>query len=214
LDRGSVTSSMAVFGSHSVRFPSSPVPDSQITKILWGKLHICMRFNRLDNISNGDLMNENDGMDNKPSQAAPKSGPGILPLIVVAIVVIAAIGGFIAYNEFLKPEPALVTATISIDFGNGTVVSEEIGSDNNTALGLLRTYVGTENVGVTGTEPLLYIDSVNGVSTVNDVPGVFNSTEDHFWIYYVNGVMPMESAALIEIHDGDLVEFNFETSPW
>ncbi len=137
------------------------------------------------------------------------SGLGIKPMIVVAIVVIVSIAGIFAYNEFLKPEPALVTATISIDYGNGTVISEEIGSDNNTALGILWTYVGTENV----VAEAGFISSINGVAIVDDVPGL-EGTEARYWMFYVNGTMPMESAATIEIFDGDLVEFKFEVSPW
>ena len=138
------------------------------------------------------------------------SGLGIKPLIVVAIVIIVAVAGIFAYNEFLKPEPALVTATISIDYGNGTVISEEIGSDNNTALGLLITYVGEENVDAPGG----YVSSINGIATIDDIPE-FNSTDEpRYWLFYVNGTMPMESAAILEIYDGDLVEFKFEVSPW
>ena len=138
------------------------------------------------------------------------SGLGIKPLIVVALVIIAAVAGIFAYNEFLKPEPALVTATITIDYGNGTVISEEIGSDNNTALGLLITYVGEENVDAS----MGFVNAINSVATIDDIPE-FNSTDEaRYWIFYVNGTMPMESAATLEIFDGDLVEFNFEVSPW
>ena len=144
---------------------------------------------------------------NEENEVASK--PGMMPLIVVAIVIIAAVGGIFAYNEFLKPEPALVTATISIDFGNGTVLTEEIGSDNNTALGLLYTYVGQENVDAS----MGFVNSINGIETVDDVPGLEGTTA-RYWIFYVNGTMPMESAANMEIFDGDIVEFNFEVSPW
>ncbi len=154
-------------------------------------------------------MNEGIDIVDSKTQVVPKAGPGIMPLMVVTIVIIAAVGGIVAYNEFLKPEPALVTATISIDYGNGTVFTEEIGSDNNTALGLLRTFVGEENVQDAGG----FVTTINGISTVDDVPGL-EGTEARYWMYYVNGTMPMESAAVIEIHDGDLVEFKFETSPW
>jgi hypothetical protein len=146
---------------------------------------------------------------NGAGQTPAKSGPGMMPIIVVAIVIIAAVGGIFAYNEFLRPEPALVTATITIDFGNGTVLTKEIGSDNNTALGLLRTYAGEENVEDVGG----FVTSVNGISTVDDVPELAG-TEARYWLYYVNGEMPMESAALHVIVDGDIVEFKFETSPW
>lgn len=150
----------------------------------------------------------NDDAQKSSSQAAA-SGLGMLPIIVVAIVIIAAVGGIFAYNEFLKPEPALVTATISIDYGNGTVVTEEIGSDNNTALGLLRAYVGDEYVQDTGG----FVTTINGIETVDDVPELAG-TEARYWMYYVNGEMPMESAALKVIANGDVVEFKFETSPW
>jgi hypothetical protein len=145
----------------------------------------------------------------KAAPQAAKSGPGIIPILIVAIVIFAAVGGIFAYNEFLKPEPALVTATITIDYGNGTVLNKEIGSDNNTALGLLRTFVGAENVQDSGG----FVTAVNGIQTVDDVPGL-EGTEARYWMYYVNGEMPMESAALKVIVDGDVVEFKFETSPW
>jgi hypothetical protein len=163
---------------------------------------------RLDNISNGDEMSDGNDIQKSSGQEVA-SGPGIMPIIVVAIVIMAALGGMFAYNEFLKPEPALVTATIKIDFGNGTVLTEEIGSDNNTALGLLRTYVGEENV----LDNSGFVTSINGIETVGDVSGL-EGTEARYWMFYVNGEMPMESAALKVIADGDVVEFKFETSPW
>jgi len=146
---------------------------------------------------------------NEENEGASNSGLGIKPLIVVAIIIIASVAGIFAYNEFLKPEPALVTATISIDYGNGTALTEEIGSDNNTALGLLITYVGSENVMADAG----FVSSINGVATVDDVPDL-EGTEARYWMFYVNGTMPMESAATMEIFNGDIVEFKFEESPW
>ncbi|MCK5398241.1 MAG: DUF4430 domain-containing protein [Thermoplasmata archaeon] len=143
------------------------------------------------------------------NEGASKSGLGVKPLIVVAIVIIAAVGGIFAYNEFLKPEPALVTATVTIDFGNGTVLTEEVGSDNNTALGVLKAYVGPENI----VAEAGFVSSINGIETVDDVPEL-EGTEARYWMFYVNGTMPMESAATLEVFDGDLVEFKFEVSPW
>jgi hypothetical protein len=96
-----------------------------------------------------------------------------------------------------------------IDYGNGTGVSALVDSENNTALGLLRAYVGDGSVQDSGG----FVVSINGVTTVDDVPEL-EGTEARYWMYYVNGEMPMESAALKEIHDGDIVEFRFETSPW
>lgn len=152
-------------------------------------------------------MNETEATD--PRDGAAGSKPGLMSIMVVVIVIVAAIGGYIAYQELLKPDPDRVTATISIDYGNGTVISEEITCNNNTPLGLLKEFVGEENVEDSGG----YVTSINGIETKDDVPGL-EGGEDRFWLFYVNGSMPLESAAILEVFDGDLVEFKFEPSPW
>ena len=146
---------------------------------------------------------------NEKIEEASKSGLGVKPLIVVAIVIIVSIAGIFAYNEFLKPEQYGVIADIVVDFGNGTVLADDLGFDNNTALGMLREFVGQENV----VAEAGFVSSINGVATVDDVPEL-EGTEARYWMYYVNGEMPMESAGTIEIFDGDIVEFKFEVSPW
>lgn len=162
----------------------------------------------MDNISNRGLImeNNNTGITSGPARTG---GLGWMPIVVVAILIAAGVGGFIAYQEFLKPEPVLVTATVSIDYGNGTVLTDEISCNNNTPLGLLITFVGEDNVVESGG----YVTAINGIQTVDDVPELAG-TEDRFWLYYVNGDMPMESAAVYEVVDDDLVEFMFELSPW
>jgi hypothetical protein len=135
--------------------------------------------------------------------------PGWVPIVVVTVVVLAAVGGIVAYQWFLEPESELITATISVDFGNGTSLNKEISCDNNTPLGLLRTMAGEENVEESGG----FVSSIMGVGSVDDVPELA-STEERYWLFYVNGNMPMESAAVYEVVDGDVVEFRFETSPW
>ncbi len=131
-------------------------------------------------------------------------------MMIVAIVIIAAVGGILAYNEFLKPEPALVTATVKIDFGNGTVISEEIGSDNNTALGLLRAYAGEDNVDAS---EFGFVNSIYGIGNGCAVPGL-NDTDERWWMMYVNGAFATEGAGTYEVFDGDLVEFKFMIPVW
>jgi hypothetical protein len=153
----------------------------------------------------------NDDIDTQKSAVhTAGTGPGFLPILVVAIVIIAAVGGIFAYNEFLKPEPALVTATIKIDFGNGTVLTEEIGSDNNTALGLLRTFVGEENIEVT---EFGFINSINSIGNGCEVPGL-NDTGQRWWMMYVNGTLGEVGADTLQIFDGDIVEFRFMIPEW
>lgn len=150
-------------------------------------------------------MNKNE----ETGPAAGGSGPGLLPLVVVAIVVAAAVGGFIAYQEFLRPDPNRVTATITVDYGNGTALTDEITCNNNTPLGLLREFVGEDNIEENGG----YVTAINNIYTKDDVPGL-EGGEDRFWLFYVNGIMPLESAAVHEVVDGDVVEFRFDLSPW
>jgi hypothetical protein len=161
----------------------------------------------LDNISNGVEMSEDE--ETGPAASTGDSGPGLLPFVVVVIVVVAGIGGFIAYQEFLKPDPNRVTATITVDYGNGTVLTDEITCNNNTPLGLLKTFVGEENLVESGG----YVTSIYGIQTKEDVPGLEDG-EERFWLFYVNGDMPLESAAVYEVVNDDVVEFRFDPSPW
>jgi hypothetical protein len=147
--------------------------------------------------------------DEEISGPAAGGNLGWKPIVIVAIVVVAGVGGFIAYEEFLKPDPAMVTATISIDYGNGTVLTEEISCNNNTPLGLLKSFVGEDNVEESGG----FVTAIHGIKTKDDVPGL-EGGEDLYWLFYVNGEMPLESAAVFEVVDDDLVAFKFEPSPW
>ena len=41
-----------------------------------------------------------------------------------------------------------------------------------------------------------------------------NGQDNSYWLYYVNGEMPMEAADKYEVAPGDKVEFRFEPSPF
>ena len=147
--------------------------------------------------------------ENENTGSAAGAGLGWKPIVVVAIIILGAVGGIFVYQEYLKPDPALVRATISVNYGNGTVLTDEISCNNNTPLGLLKEFVGEENVVESGG----FVTAINGIDDKTDVQGL-EGGEDRFWLFYVNGDMPMESAAVYEVVDGDLVEFRFDVSPW
>ena len=49
---------------------------------------------------------------------------------------------------------------------------------------------------------------------VEAIGGKKNGEDEKYWMYYVNGEMPMVSADKKELKPGDKVEFKFEASPF
>jgi len=144
-----------------------------------------------------------------------ESGPGLTPILVTIVVVAAAIGGFIVYNEMMKPDldNGEITVQVSVDFGNGTVLSDSVTTNNSTALGVLEKMVGYDNLDVSYGASGAFINGINGVSNSAVVPGL-NDTDQRWWICYVNDTMISDAADHFIVHDGDSVEYRFEQSPW
>ena len=76
---------------------------------------------------------------NEKVEGASKSGLGIKPLIVVMIVVIASVAGILVMNNLMEPDidPNEISATLVIDYGNGTVEWYNVTTVNNSVPGLL-----------------------------------------------------------------------------
>jgi hypothetical protein len=144
-----------------------------------------------------------------------ESGPGLTPILVTIVIVAVAIGGFIVYNEMMEPDMnnGEITVQVSIDFGNGTVLSDTIATNNSTALGILEEMVGYDNLDVSYGTSGAFINGINGVCNGAVVPGL-NDTDQRWWLWYVNGTMPMEAVDHFIAQEGDNVEFKFELSPW
>ena len=140
-------------------------------------------------------------------------------IIIPAIIIIVASAWFLMYGNFRQaevktennnsaPEPAKKEVVLAVDSSNGsqkTIASEF--KEGMTAFDLLQT--GAEKLSL-------------GLKTKNYDMGIFieaigdkeNGQEGKYWLYYVNGEMPIVSAGKMILKSGDKVEFKFEKSPF
>lgn len=134
-------------------------------------------------------------------------------LLLAAIIVLGA--GFFAYNAVLNRQfenqnqsasDNIKNASLKIDFGDGTYkdFSGEFKGDYS-AFALLKNASEKMNFSLEikayGSD--VFVDSINGVRGGKD---------NKYWMYYVNGELPMISADKNFLKAGDKVEFKFEES--
>jgi hypothetical protein len=165
-------------------------------------------------MSNGDYMSDTEATG--PSAGAEEPRLGWMPVAVAFIVISAALGGVLAFNVIMEPnlDESEVTATIIIDFGNGTVDSKTVTTLNYTVLGLLEEKVGFWNLDMTHYEGLGWlVNGIDGVANGAAVPGI-EDTGTYYWQYYVNDVLGPVSADRYALQDGDVLEWRFEEIVW
>ena len=106
-----------------------------------------------------------DGMTEEKIVASG-SGPGIKQAIVVAIIVIGAIGGIIIMNNLMEPDidPNEISATLVIDYGDGIVEWYNVTTVNNSVPGLLAEAIGADNYNLNRSDfGVDYIFKINGI---------------------------------------------------
>ncbi|MCK5309840.1 MAG: DUF4430 domain-containing protein [Thermoplasmata archaeon] len=155
------------------------------------------------------------------NEGASKSGLGVKPLIVVAIVIIAAVGGILVMNKLMEPDinPNEISATLVIDYGNGTVEWFNVTTVNNSVPGLLDEAIGPNNVDKERSiEGVLYFDGIRNVKNNGSVGGLSDS-EDRWWRYSINGTQAPLTAntfqsrnELAPVRDGQTLDFAFMVS--
>lgn len=136
--------------------------------------------------------------------------------IIIGLIIIA--GGYFVFSDmpadFLQKDKAPVSSdvgekiTLSIDSGDGNIKTVQADlSENSTVYDLLKN--GAQELGL----PLNAENFDTGVmiKTIGDKE---NGQDGKYWLYYVNGEMPMVSADKEELKSGDKVEFKFEKSPF
>ena len=165
----------------------------------------------MDNISNGDVMNEK-------TEGASSSGLGIKPLIVVAIVIIASVAGIFVMNNLMEPDivPNEISATLVIDYGNGTVEWYNVTTVNNSVPGILAEAIGAENIEAERSiEGVLFFENIRGVKNNGTVGGLTDSS-DRWWTYSINGTLaPMTDKtfesrdSLAPVRDSQTLNFAF-----
>ena len=161
---------------------------------------------------------ETTGTNQESGGLAPENGGlGWKPIAMVFMIVRAALGGILVYGQLTEPnfEPMDVTATIKIDYGNETVVTDTVTTDNYTAFGFLEASVGYGNIDATYYEAFnsWLINGINGVQNGVDIPGI-GDTSKYYWQYYINDELGSVGADRYALLDGDVLEWRFEEMVW
>ncbi|HDO19251.1 MAG TPA: DUF4430 domain-containing protein [Thermoplasmatales archaeon] len=131
-------------------------------------------------------------------------GISAIVLLILVVGVLQFMGGQIS-DETLP-----ITASVFIDFGNGTSLSfTNITTCNATVFGLLLEAAKMGNFSVKytyyGEYDSMFVDSIAGVE---------NGKDNRWWQYYVNGEYGMVGADKKPVKDGDIIEWKFEESQW
>ncbi len=147
-----------------------------------------------------------------------KPGLGLKPLIVVAVVIVVAIAGIFIMKELGKVEidPNEVSATLTIDFGNGNIEEYTVTTVNNTLPGILSASIGEGGFTLDrSVEGVTFIRSVGSVENNITVEGI-SDTSSMWWVYSLNGTSaPITSKAfeakddIAIIRNGQIIELKF-----
>lgn len=139
-------------------------------------------------------------------------------LIIIFILFIIAIAGlFIFLNITLLPDKTdnvgllnnsleKQQAVLNIDYGNADVKTFYLEfRQGDTIFDLLQKTANESNIELEtkNYDAGVFIESISGKK---------NGENGKYWLYYVNGQMPMLSADKNEVRPGDKVEFKFEES--
>ena len=138
-----------------------------------------------------------------------------IPLIIIAVVVTTTVGYSIVNdnlsNTVATPDQndEIVTATIIIKYGDGTIATYSIVTKNATIYGFLMEAAKEGNFDVkttyySGFDSLL-IDSIGGYTGGDD---------NKWWSYYINDEYGTIGADKQMVNSGDVVEWKFEEFEW
>jgi len=136
-------------------------------------------------------------------------GIGLIIIVTAFAIFSIKIGQFFPEEEIrISQEKPENKVTLVIDDGEGSprVLEAEIGA-GVTAFDLLRNETEELNIALkTKTYDIgIFVEAIGDKE---------NGQDGKYWMYYVNGEMPMVAADKKEIKAGDKVEFKFEKSPF
>ncbi len=131
-------------------------------------------------------------------------------IVPVAILIIASLSlvstGVITFE---KPErnTESITVTLTIDTSEN-VFKYEIQTDNSTAFGVLEK--ARERTDLTFQADYNEKYQSHIINSINEI----ESTENKYWIFYINGKTASVGADQQYVEDGDIIKFKFEESIW
>jgi hypothetical protein len=138
--------------------------------------------------------------------------------VFIGIIILLTLGGLILLNGITPPIPQRGIETLQsqprekvsliINYGDGTSdIFERKFREGMTAFDLL-----TEET--QGSALTLKTKTYDMGVFIEAIGNKENGQEGKYWLYYLNGEMPMVSADKKEIKPGDKIEFKFEESPF
>jgi len=125
-------------------------------------------------------------------------------MILLAIVLFAISSGCVDQERNNTNEE--ITATVKIDFGNGTIDTYEITIKNNTVYDFLLEAAKKGGYAIKSTYYGLY-DSM----FIDSIGNVENGQDNKYWIYYINGESGSVGSEKQKVENNDLIEWKFET---
>ncbi len=147
-----------------------------------------------------------------------KAELGWMPMVIVALVIGAAIGGIILMQEMNKVEinPDEISVTLIIDYGNGDVEWHNVTTTNNTLPGVLAASIGDDMFEMgRSMEGVAYLESINNVANNVTVQGI-GDTASMWWSYSFDGFQaPVTNESFVAkddiaiVHDGQEIDVNF-----
>jgi len=137
-------------------------------------------------------------------------------LIVTSFILIAACTGCVGNKD--TSSEATVTATVVIDFGNGTILRfENLTMENATAYDFT---LEAANQGGFSIEVETKYQEEMGI-LIESIAGVEHGTyigtgdeESRWWQYYVNDELGPVAADKLMVNNSDVIEWRFEIPPW
>lgn len=118
-------------------------------------------------------------------------------LLVPILVVIAAIGGGVAWNVSRQPEPAVIQVAATVPEPEPTTFVTYQGEAGKNALELLRQHADVQTSSSSIGD---YVTAING----NDGGGT------KYWLFYVNGQQANVGADAYVTKDGETLEWRLE----
>ena len=139
--------------------------------------------------------------------------------IIIGIIVILAVtfGGWLLFSnqitelskeEKIAKEEVEKKLVLFIDYGEGDIKSfQSEFKEEMTVFDLLKSKTDELNI-------ILKTKTYSSGLLIEAIGDKENGEGGKYWLYYVNGEMPMVAADRQQINPGDKIEFKFEKSPF
>ena len=128
-----------------------------------------------------------------------------ISIFLLAILLFGTFSGCIDQNNNDGTNEE-ITATVTIDFGNGTIDTYEVKTKNNTVYDFLIQAAKKAGYDVKATYYGLY-DSM----FIDSIANVENGQDNKYWIYYINGESGSVGSQKQTVENNDVIEWKFET---